>query len=206
MRIKQRHLIWLLMCMALAVSITCGCGPSRGYSNADGEWCYVLLGSIGDKPKRRPLGVDSETFQVYSKTGYAKDKNRVFFEGREIEGADHNSFHIDDENYARDKNHVYFYGVIVQKANPVTFEILPYPYGKDEQRAYCGTLPMAVDDVESFRVTQPGGLTITSLAGFDGGDLNDYSEELDPKLNIVYSLWCRARTNTQEFQGPIRVK
>ncbi len=189
------------------VVATCGCGPSSGYTNIDGDWCYVLLRGIGDAPIHEPLHADNETFQVFSPVGYAKDRHRVFYQGRAIEGAHSATFHVDDDEYARDQQHVYFQGVIVQRANPATFRILAYPYGKDDKLAFCGTLPMTVDDVGSFRVIKPGVNTHSSVAGSDSlGYLDNYHEELDPKLDLVYGTQCRARTDNQKFQGPIRVE
>ena len=189
--------------VVLAAMVGCETG---GYSKLDGEWCYVVLGGIGDKPKPRKLHADNDTFQVYSKHGYAKDQNRVFFEGHEIEGAHSASFRIDEFEYARDENHVYLQGVIVQRADPATFLILASPYGKDHKLAFCGTLPLTVDDVDSFRVTQSGAIGVWSAAGFHVGDLDNYHEELDPNIDLVYGVKCRARTDHQRFQGPIRIE
>ncbi len=91
-------------------------------------------------------------------------------------------------------------------AFPTTFRILEYPYAKDDKLAFCGTLPMPVDDLDSFRVTRPDVNVTSSVAGFHMGELDNYHEELDPDIHLVYGTQCRARTDNQEFQGPIRVK
>ena len=190
--------------VVLAAMVGCETG---GYSKLDGEWCYVVLGGIGDKPKPRKLHADNDTFQVYSRHGYAKDKDCVFFKGRKVENGDANSFHVEENDYARDANHVYLRGVIVQRANPASFRQLEYPYGRDEKLAFCGTLPMTVDNIDRFRVTKTSENVHSSLAGFDSiGYLDNYHEELDPNIDLVYGVKCRARTDHQRFQGPIRIE
>lgn len=73
-------------------------------------------------------GVDLETFKVFGKSGYALDKNQVYYpltieciETQEggfcsctdyiIKGADQSTFRALGSDYAVDKNRVYFRGL-----------------------------------------------------------------------------------------------
>lgn len=201
----KNNLILLLLTMMACVVLS-GCAPPRGYTEVEGKWCYMLLGGLGDKPYPKPLHADDASFQVYSKTGYAKDKDRVFYEGDEIASADAATFRVLDDQYGIDKNKAYFRDAIIQKADPKTFQTLGYPYGKDKTRAFCGTLPMAVDDIESFKVIETSQDARMAVAGSDVlGLLDNYHQQLDPELMIAYSVNCRAIAKGQEFRGPILV-
>lgn len=190
----------------LALLCLAGC-TGTGYRQIGGEWFYVILGSVGDEPQKLRLDVDPDTFQYFEREGYAKDKNKVFYEGQVIERTDATSFIVDDEIYARDNNHVYFQGVIVQRADPRTFVSLGFPYGKDGKHGFCGTLPMLVDDLNSFRVTVQSKNVDESAGGFDPFDeLKDYPLALDPSIGMIYDTMCEARTDNQWFRGPIRIK
>lgn len=193
--------------LAFLSLVICGCGPGPGYTNVNGDWCYTFLGGIGDKPVQKSLQAESDSFQVYSQTGYAKDARRVFYEGCEIPNAHAATFSVDDENYARDRAHVFLQGVVVQKADPATFVALEFPYGKDKNWAFCGTLPFEVENLDTFIVTVSAGIIIRSIPGHKlSGPLDNYHEELDPSIDLIYGTQCRAETKNQKFQGPIRVE
>lgn len=81
---------------------------------------HVFYGRHGNKIEHS----DPATFNIYSEfnnTGYAKDKNAVYYRGQKIMEADLESFHITrppngrNSNYAEDKNNRYLYGKAISQ-------------------------------------------------------------------------------------------
>ena len=100
----------------------------------------------------------------YTPTGYAKDKNYVYYDNYEgktkiIKKADVETFtSFGDTYFARDKNHVYGNGKIIKKANSNTwtkFTQMPISlYSKDNCRVFYGFWEIDVD-YETFEVLLP---------------------------------------------------
>lgn len=80
-------------------------------------------------------GADTASFtaldELYAKRGelryadaykYGKDKHRVYYKGKPLEGADPETFDFITRNYMRDRNNVYYKGVRVEDADPATFK------------------------------------------------------------------------------------
>jgi hypothetical protein len=62
-----------------------------------------------------------------------------------------------DGAYTADKQRVYWYGIELRGANPDTFRILKNPYGVDATRAYVGITPLEVHAVNDFEVLEVSG-------------------------------------------------
>ncbi|REE86535.1 DKNYY family protein [Paenibacillus taihuensis] len=168
-----------------------------------------------------------EEFKTLKYKDFARDNTRVYFKSGRIEGSDPATFQIISDNgrfrYAKDKNHVYVYArddwtiYKVIHADPTSFEVIGFPYSKDKTDAYCGSLPLFVDDVTTFQVTESTGSAIESSADvFLGGnnDLIDTSSEYERnKLaynrkkyafiteGVIYSEDGAARTDTLTYAG-----
>lgn len=126
---------------------------SSKYEKIDNQWSWVSKSEGGKQVKK--MMVDDASFSILADAKYAKDKNKVFYQGSEIKNADPSTFKvISKEAYAKDENHVYLENSIVLSANPVTFKVLEWPYGKDETSVFCGNIPMNVSAVNEFKVTK----------------------------------------------------
>ena len=111
------------------------------------------------------------------------------------------TFSVIGENYSKDKNHVYFESSIVINADPKTFKILDFPYSRDSKTVFCGTLPLKVSDIESFKVTEPSTSISTTLASEFIKQEPEYSW-IDPikYKNVVYSEG-KAESKNEKFEG-----
>ena len=98
------------------------------------------------------VGADIETFLVVNDL-YAKDKNHIYFEGRQMIGVDVNTFYIDD-SVVKDDKQVYFlpWGydediLVVEGADPLTYKRLAEysSWGKDHAHYYFGSFKLDVD-------------------------------------------------------------
>jgi len=63
-----------------------------------------------------------------------------------------------DGAYAKDKERVYWFGVELEGADPATFRILEEPYAVDGSRAYAGIIPFEVHSLGNFEVLQVNGV------------------------------------------------
>lgn len=185
-----------------------GCGGSigNGYRKVDGKWSYVSW-STASGQEVKPLGAD-ESLRVLENPDYAKDQAKVFYLGEELRDADADTFVIDDHpHYAMDKNYVYLFGHRVTGADPETFEVINAPYARDAQRAYCGTIPMNVVNLDNFEVVSVDGtwstviepLTVIHLFGEEFAAL-----EVTPE-NPAVTADGWARDGQYWYAGPSRV-
>lgn len=59
-----------------------------------------------------------------------------------------------DGAYTKDKDRVYWFGVEIEGADPASFRIVEAPYALDANRAYAGIFPFEVRSLENFQVLQ----------------------------------------------------
>ncbi|WP_175552607.1 DKNYY domain-containing protein [Dysgonomonas macrotermitis] len=69
--------------------------------------------------ERDASNIDIATFKCDG--DYATDKNRIYYSGIEIKGADVRTFSKISESFSKDKNHVYYRSNILPEADPPTF-------------------------------------------------------------------------------------
>ncbi len=62
-----------------------------------------------------------------------------------------------DGAYTKDKDRVYWFGVELEGADPATFRIIKSPYAIDANRAFAGITPFAVRSLENFEVLKIDG-------------------------------------------------
>lgn len=65
----------------------------------------------------------------------------------------------EDGQYTADKDRVYWYGVELEGADPTSFRVLKAPYAVDANRVYVGISPLAVHSLENFEVLRVQGVT-----------------------------------------------
>ncbi len=87
---------------------------------------------------------------------FAKNKNKVFRNAKELQGADPASFELLEERnevkYSKDKNHVYYINQIIAGADPASFEIISREYTKDKNHVYYLADQLEDADPASFEV------------------------------------------------------
>lgn len=118
--------------------------------------------------------VDGGTFEILNRN-FFRDKNSVFWNGHPqpsaISGVDSKTFEIietgDDHNYyVKDKYKVYYIQariyyspiMLIEGADPETFELLNPLISKDKSNAYYIGNKIEGVDIETFRLTEGGGM------------------------------------------------
>ncbi|WP_028544317.1 DKNYY domain-containing protein [Paenibacillus taiwanensis] len=197
-----------------------------GYVYENGTWNYVSYDeSVGRRVN--PINVSKDEFKILKYNDFARDNNRIYFKSTKIEGSDPDTFQIISKKgryrYAKDKNNVYIYAsddwsvYRVLKADPNSFEILEFPYSKDKNDAFCGSLPLYVDDVTKFEVIESTGSAImSSVDSFLGteSDSRNMSSEYKRKKQennrkkygfitnwVFYSEDGKAKTDKLAYEG-----
>ena len=84
---------------------------------------------------RRVDGATASSFAIL-KDGYAKDKWNVYYCGEKLKGATSNSFEALGYGYAKDKWNVYFDGEKIKGASPNGFKVLYDGYAEDKWNTY----------------------------------------------------------------------
>jgi len=170
-----------------------------GYQMETGKWVYVTYDE-GAGRRVRKLEVDHKNFEVFGNGNYGRDKKNVFYKGGIIEGANPQTFVVLSENgYAKDDKYLYLEYYIIPLANPKTFEVLKVPYSRDDKKAFCGSIPMQVNDIKSFKVTESSKHLITRpLRHFIRENPDFKWMDTLGVAGIIYGKG-RARTETESF-------
>ncbi|MFD2610826.1 DKNYY domain-containing protein [Paenibacillus gansuensis] len=183
---KKLALTGVIVCCLTVLGIFLYHKFKPGYVYENGTWNYVSYdAAVGRRVS--PIEVNKDEFKVLKYSDFARDNNSVYFKDHKVEGSDPETFRIISTNgrnhYAKDKNYVYIYDsndwsiFKVINADPDSFKVLEYPYSKDNNDAYCGSLPLFVDDVSRFKVIE--GARISTESSFDSflGKENDPIEK-----------------------------
>lgn len=184
------------------VILFCLSSCKAGFKEVDGDWAWVDTGA-GKSISKLP-NVDKATFQII-KTGnkqYAKDKNQVYYLKDVIDGADPESFEIiNNQGYTKDNQYVYLDYQKVIHANPKYFELLTFPYAKDNKRIFCGTIPMDVKNINSFKVTETSGvMNYLAVSLFVAKNPSfKWLEKLDVK-GVIYGDG-KGETDSEKFES-----
>ncbi|MBX2928013.1 MAG: DKNYY domain-containing protein [Saprospiraceae bacterium] len=199
-----------LLFFAFLFFISC----NEGYRKQNGQWAWVTYRESFKKKVAWVYPVDKKTFKVLSDKRYAKDKDRVFYTGREIKDADPRSFKVIDKyGYAKDRNNVFLDREKVIFAKPGSFEVLEFPYARDENHVFCGTLPMNLgkSEMAEFKVINADKL----MAHTKSTALLSYFIELNPEYSwldtlgvehVIVGNWGTGETRSKKFKGFEEVK
>jgi len=197
--------------LAIGSLIASGCGTSfsgsKGYQKIDGQWAWVATNVNGTSVAR--FDADVDTFEVLKDTRYGKDKYRVFHRTTVIQGADPATFELlSTTDYAKDREHVFLQEHQIPGADPRSFEVIRYPYGRDATHVYCGTVPMAVEQVKGFEIVSE----IGAIGAFPhrGEFLRLHGQafahlDVSPEHRVVTcDAW--SRDGKHYYYGPARVE
>jgi len=180
-------------------------GCSEGYKKVDGKWAYVSYDE-GVGKRVTYMDVDQATFETLDNKGYAKDKNNVFLTSGKIDNANPETFHVIGNGYAADNKNVYLDRETLIDAEPMTFEQLDFPYSRDNKNVFCGTLPLDISNLESFKVTKSSSSKSTVLT--------THFIELNPEYSFIDSIrykgiiygYGTAKTDNEKFDGYKKIK
>lgn len=148
--------------LASAIVVSQGCDVSGlrrdGFTKHGGEYVWYNSSFVmGDSV--RPLGVDTASFIIFEREGYAKDSKKVFWQWNEVANADASTFFPIEHRvgyfgncYASDRTNVYLKGLRIPGADPATFQIMDAPYTHDSKSVFCGTVRIPEADPESFEI------------------------------------------------------
>ncbi|GAB3937908.1 hypothetical protein GCM10028804_60260 [Larkinella terrae] len=84
---------------------------------------------------RQLIGADHETFEILN-DDYARDERTVYFKDKPLPTGDAGSFAVLSGGYAKDQNQVYYLGNVLKKADPATFKIVENVYEQDAADAH----------------------------------------------------------------------
>ena len=92
----------------------------------------------------------------HHRSPYFVSENKVYFDGREIEGASASSFSILRDGYAKDTWNVYFDGKKINGASPDSFKVLRDGYAKDRWNVYFDSIKIEGASPDNFNVLHDG--------------------------------------------------
>lgn len=145
----MKHTLWI----ALLATLLCGCGGGYrrtadsvqflGWNKDEGYFSYEVVGA------------DRTSFQPLDKF-YAKDNDRVYFEGHVIDQADPATFEVVGTLYGHDTAHVFLKNAVIEGADPQTFRILDAGllWARDAREVFFGRSPVHVAHPEAFRIVR----------------------------------------------------
>ncbi|MCL6604722.1 MAG: DKNYY domain-containing protein [Paenibacillus sp.] len=222
---KKLAITGIIVCI-LTISIYIWNSFKPGFVYDNGTWNYV---SYDEAVGRRisPINVKKDEFKVLKYNDFARDNNSVYFKNHKVEGSDPETFKVISTkgryHYAKDKNNVYIYvsndwSVFkVINADSASFKVLEYPYSKDKNDAYCGSLPLFLDDVSKFEVIERARFsTMSSFDSFLGKENDPIEKSSEYERNkheynrkkygfiaesVIYSEDGKAKTDNLTYEG-----
>lgn len=215
----------LIVCI-LTISLYLWFSFKPGFVYENGTWNYVSY-DAGAGRRVNPINVKKDEFKVLKYSDFARDNNSVFFKNHKVEGSDPETFKTIStkgrNHYVKDKNNVYIYDsndwsiFKVINADPDSFKVLEYPYSKDKNDAYCGSLPLFVDDVSKFEVIERARFsTLSSFNSFLGKENDPRKKSSEYERNkheynrkkygfitgsVIYSEDGKAKTDKLTYIG-----
>lgn len=223
---KKRLAITGLIVLSFFIILHLWNSYKSGFVYENGTWNYVSY-DTGVGKRVTPINVKKDEFRVLKHHDFARDNTSVYFKSEKIEGSDPDTFQIISDkgryHYAKDKNKVYIFAsddwsvYKVINADPNSYEVLEFPYSKDKNDAYCGNLPLYVDDVSKFEVIESTGFAVmSSVNSFLGTESDSRGSSSEYERNkheynrkkygfitdwVFYSEDGRAKTEKLNYEG-----
>ncbi|MBP7902038.1 MAG: DKNYY domain-containing protein [Spirochaetes bacterium] len=94
---------------------------------------------------------DPASFEEMDDSRYGKDSNNVFFEGKQVSGADSKSFKIVGEAHACDNKRGYYEGVVISGSEGKSFREIDRYFSADSKEVYYLGKPLGVVAPDKFR-------------------------------------------------------
>ncbi|MFM7016683.1 MAG: DKNYY domain-containing protein [Bacteroidota bacterium] len=123
---------------------------SSGYK-IEGDKVYYEYANEAHGQQKVLLKADAKTFQVLKHEGYAKDAHTVFYYGKELKGADVNSFESLGDFYARDKNVGWYSMDSIKGSHGPTLKIVNDYYSTDGSDYFYTSFPLHITNVQKFK-------------------------------------------------------
>ncbi|MDH5656551.1 MAG: DKNYY domain-containing protein [Spirochaetia bacterium] len=191
---KFYKLIWL----TLLVILSC-----YGYKNKNGKVYWTGCNEGQGSYQYELIGADSNYFTVLKDSDYAKDNKYAYYKGSRLNNVQVEHFQSIGNGYAKDRNKVFFSGRDVEGAHALSFEALQdSPYmGKDKTDYYNQIHKLNVCHFESFRyLTQNWSKDNLCVYGSSGDKL----ESADPEtFEIMNYYFTKDKNNVYFFEKKI---
>jgi len=187
--------LWLTLAAALP-AFASPVDPSVSQSYLTG-WLggiHYCSGGLCVKLGRRDMPqADRTSFRPLSER-YAVDRHRVYYEGREIQGADPGTLQVQGPDHATDRQSLYIKGFRVREAEAATARYIPRHYVLDQHKVWYGEFDsrqptyflkeLKGADPKRFQLTDPDRDTLAT----DGRQLFMGSEALPLTLGKDFRL------------------
>ncbi len=196
----------LLLLLSSLFLLSCG----NGYRKQNGQWVWVTYDGSFKKIATYMEYTDRKSFRVLPQKNYAKNKEKVFYCGRPVKGADPATFEVIDNKYgyAKDRYRAYIDQETIISAKPGSFELLEFPYSRDENQVFCGILPMALSRKEAreFKVTNTDelmcGMKTTMLLSVFISQNPEYAwVDTLGISHVIFGAWGTGETKSRKFKG-----
>jgi DKNYY family len=176
----------------------------------DQQWVYYCDAyRVGQdyfsSPHRRVkvLEADPASFRILAR-GYARDANKLFFEGQPFPVKDVNSFEILEYGFARDRSSGYYQQTVIPGSNGGSFAVLDNHYSKDKAHVFYSDNDLNASPVV-LRHQRLDGAILESFTTLESGYAKDAKRVYHKGKPLasstsfeVLSLWY-AKTDTQVF-------
>jgi hypothetical protein len=131
-----------------------------GYYLYQGKWHYY--GGFSNASFEELDGADSATFEklekVFPENAYARDKNKAYYNGKVIAGADGQSFTRIESYLSKDHGHVFYMSAVLSD-DPAHFTLVDTQVYKDSKQVYWGDRPISGDPAHFRLIGKAGGLS-----------------------------------------------
>ena len=118
-----------------------------------------ILGRVYHKDKNHVYfngieieGADPKTFLVINHE-YSKDKKNAYYNGKSVGERDYETFILLGD-YTKDKNYIYFKNEEIKGIDKDSFKIIDNPYSKDKNYVYYKTKKVVDADIKSFIIIE----------------------------------------------------
>jgi hypothetical protein len=143
---------WLARFALLLLALAGLTGCNTGYQQINGEWKYVTLDEGYGRRENPIAGADAASFEKLGRSGFARDRSQVYYQGKPLEGADAATFENLKGSYWRDKDRVYYFDHPIEGADPGSYGLLRSDWARDANNVYVGADPVNPKDLATFEI------------------------------------------------------
>ncbi len=143
---------WIMRILVLLLATAALTACNTGYQQINGQWMYVTLDESQGRRENPIAGADAATFERIERSDFARDRSRVYYQGRVLEGADAATFEHLKGNYWKDRNRVYYFSRPLAGADPGSYRLLRADWGRDNRNVFVGADAVDPKDIGTFEV------------------------------------------------------